>query len=101
MARFDLYALPAGAGYIVDVQSDHASEHVRTRVVAPLLPVEELGRPIAKLNPTLRLGARDYALVVQSLATLTQAEMGNRIGSLADEYGDRFSYALDILFTGF
>ena len=37
MARFDLFRLPDGQGYVVDVQSDHASEKVRTRVVVPLV----------------------------------------------------------------
>jgi len=38
---------------------------------------------------------------VQSLATLTSREMGERAGSLLADHGDRFAYALDILLTGF
>lgn len=101
MARFDLFRLPDGQGYVVDVQSDHASEKVRTRVVVPLLPVAELGTPIAHLNPVVRIDGRDHAFVAQSLATLTVHEMGERIGSLTADHGDRFAYALDILLTGF
>jgi hypothetical protein len=40
--RFDLYRLPRGGRYVVDVQSDHASAKVNTRVVAPLLKVDIL-----------------------------------------------------------
>jgi toxin CcdB len=101
MARFDLFRLPGDQGYVVDVQSNHASEKVRTRVVVPLLPVAELGKPVADLNPVLRIEGRDYAFVAQSLATLTSAEMGEKVSSLMAEYGDRFAYALDILLTGF
>jgi toxin CcdB len=101
MARFDLFCLPDGQGYVVDVQSDHASEKVRTRVVVPLVPVAELGTPIARLNPVVRIEGRDYAFVAQSLATLTLREMGERVGSLMADNGDRFAYALDILLTGF
>jgi toxin CcdB len=59
VARFDLYRLAEGQGYVVDVQSDHASEMVGTRVVAPLMPVEEIGPLISELNPVLRIGDRD------------------------------------------
>lgn len=101
MARFDLFRLPDDQGYVVDVQSNHASEKVRTRVVVPLVPLTELGKPITGLNPVLRIDDRDYAFVAQSLATLTLPEMGERIGSLMADHGDRFAYALDILLTGF
>jgi toxin CcdB len=85
----------------VDVQLNHASEKVKTRVVVPLMPVAELGKPIADLNPVLEIEGRDYAFVAQSLATLTRGEMGERVGSLMADHGDRFAYALDILLTGF
>jgi toxin CcdB len=101
MARFDLFKLPGGQGYVVDVQSDHASGKVRTRVVAPLLPLDDLGKPITHLNPVVSIDGREYAFVAQSLATLTIPEMGQRIGPLMVEHGDRFAYALDILLTGF
>ena len=101
MARFDLFRLPGSQGYVVDVQSDHASEEVRTRVVVPLVPVADLGQPIAGLNPVFRIDGSDHAFVAQALATLTCAEMGERVGSLMSDHGDRFSYAIDILLTGF
>jgi toxin CcdB len=66
-----------------------------------MVPVAELGRPIADLNPVLRIDGRDYAFVAQSLATLTGPEMGERVGLLMADHGDRFAYALDILLTGF
>lgn len=101
MARFDLYRLPAGGGYVVDVQSDHASTRLRTRVVVPLLPLAALGQPIAGLNPVLTIDGQDYVFLAQSLATLTLAELGQRTGNLMAEHADAFTYALDILFSGF
>ncbi len=53
------------------------------------------------LNPIVRLDGDDYVFASQSLATLTTAETGQCIGSLMTEHGDAFSYALDILLTGF
>jgi toxin CcdB len=101
MARFDLFKLPDGQGYVVDVQSDQASEKVRTRVVVPLVPLSDLGTPIAYLNPVVRIDGHDYAFVAQSLATLTSREMGERVRSLMADNGDQFAYAIDILLTGF
>lgn len=89
MARFELFRLPGNQGYVVDVQSNHTSEKVRTRVVVPLVPVADLGRPIADLNPLLKIDGCDYAFVAQSMATLTASEMGDRVGSLLAEHGDR------------
>jgi toxin CcdB len=74
---------------------------VSTRVVVPLVPIDALGKPIAVLNPVIRIDGRDYAFVAQSLATLTLAELGENAGSLMNEHGDAFAYALDILLTGF
>ena len=101
MARFDLFELPGGEGYVVDVQSDHVSQQLRTRVVVPLIPTSELGKPISKLNPVFKIEGRDYAFVAQSVATLSPGELGVRVGSLAAEHGDAFSYALDVLLIGF
>ena len=101
MARYDLFRLPADQGYVVDVQSNHASEKVRTRVVVPLIPLTEAGKPIAYLNPVISIDGRDYVFVAQSPATLTAAEMGEKVGSLMTEHGDKFTYAIDILLTGF
>lgn len=85
---------------MVDVQSDHTSARVRTRVVAPLVPVDELGTSISDLNPIVRLDGRDYAFIAQSLATLTRSELGEQAGSLSHHY-DELARALDILLTGF
>lgn len=100
MARFDLYRLKASQQYVVDVQSAHASAKVRTRVVAPLIPIDDLGTLISELNPVVRLDSQDYAFVAQSLATLTTSELGVPIGSLSPHY-DELARALDIPLTGF
>jgi toxin CcdB len=73
---------------------------VRTRVVVPLVPVAALGTLISDLNPVVRIAGRDHAFLAQALATLTRAELGTRVGSLAERRDD-FTRALDILLTGF
>ena len=101
MARFDLHKLPDEQGYVIDVQSNHASAKLRTRVVVPLIPLRVLGHPITSLNPIIHFDGLNYVFMAQSLATLTIAEMGQPVASLMAEHGDAFSYALDILLTGF
>lgn len=55
MARFDVYRNPEGDGYLVDLQAD-LLDHLNTRIVAPLLPVDRAPKPAATLNPVLNVG---------------------------------------------
>ena len=73
---------------------------VNTRIVAPLLPLDSLDAIVAQLNPVLLFEGRSYAVLAQSLATLTRAELGQPIGSLDGHY-EGISRALDIALTGF
>ncbi len=50
----------------------------RTRVVVPLLGVSAVEKPVADLNPVLRIDGCDCAFIAQSPATLTVANMGDR-----------------------
>lgn len=68
--------------------------------MALLLPVAGLGGLISEINPVVALSGSEHAFVAQSLATLTRAELGRRVGHLAEHY-DAFTRALDILLTGF
>jgi hypothetical protein len=67
-ARLAVFKLPGGQGYVVDVQSDHPSGKVQTRIVASS-PFDDLGKPIAVLNPVVSSDGRDSAFVAQSLAS--------------------------------
>jgi toxin CcdB len=100
LARFDLYRLRQGDRLIVDVQSDHASTMLRTRVVVPLIPVDELDNLIAVLNPIVECNGNNYAFAAQAIATLSKSELGDFVASLAPLY-DELARALDILLTGF
>jgi hypothetical protein len=58
MARFEVFANPGGAGYVLDVQADVLSE-LNTRIVAPLLPLTQAPVPADRLGPKRQLvGAR-------------------------------------------
>lgn len=98
MARqFDVFRPPGGA-LVVVIQSD-LLEEMRTRVVAPLLPVGRAGPALGPLNPEIAVGSERLVLVPQLLATLTTAELGERIGSVSYRR-DEIVRALDALLSG-
>jgi toxin CcdB len=99
MARFDLYESPAGAGYVLDVQSDLLTE-LNTRVVVPLLPLDQAPRPATRLNPVFEIERQPFAMVTQFLAAVPLAELRKPAGSLAAQ-GHQVIGALDMLFSGF
>jgi toxin CcdB len=100
VARFDLYRRPRGAkGCLLDVQSQFL-DHLRTRVVVPLLPPEEVPAPLRDLHPRFVVEGEALLLATQLLGAIPLRELGRPIGNLAAEQ-DAISRALDLLFTGF
>lgn len=101
MARFELSKLPDDQGYVVDVQSNHASERkVRTRWSSPCCPSPSW----AGRSPTSILCCASKAATTLSLRNPWRPDLrekGERVGSLMAEHGDRFAHVLDILLTGF
>jgi toxin CcdB len=96
--QFDVFRATNGLCAVV-VQSDLFQE-MRTRVVVPLLPQAMLdGGQTQSLNPALAVGGEVLVLVPQLMATLTRAELGERVGSLAHER-DRITRAIDALLSG-
>jgi toxin CcdB len=88
----------AGETLVVVIQSD-LLEAMQTRVVAPLLPETE-GLPAMRgLNPVVTVEGRAYRLMPQLMATLTLAELGPPIGSVAAAR-DELVRAVDMLLAG-
>ena len=96
-SQFDVFRT-AGGTHVVVLQSD-LLEATRTRVVAPLLPEGEAGRPMRGLNPALEIGEQTLVLMPQLAATLTIAELGRPLGSLAHAR-DSIMRAVDTLLSG-
>ena len=69
---------------VVDVQSDLIGL-LNTRVVVPLMPPERAPRPARRLNPRFEVAGTSLLFVAQYIAAVPTAELGPRIGSLADE----------------
>lgn len=95
--QFDVYRLPDGA--LVAVLQNDLLEALRTRVVAPLLPAASLPEPIRGLTVPVEIAGARHLLMPQLMATLTVAELGERVGSIADRR-DGIVRACDLLFTG-
>jgi toxin CcdB len=96
-AQFDLYRVP-GDGLVVVLQND-LLDQLRTRVVAPLVPASSIERVMHSLNPTATLGEEVYLVMPQLAATLTLAEMGEKVGSLSMMH-DAIVRAVDALLSG-
>ena len=100
MARFDLHPMPGGGpGALLDVQAD-LLDHLRTRVVVPLLPREGAPPPIRDLNPVFEVRGAALIMATQAVVAVPVRDLGRPMGSLRHE-ADAITRALDVLLTGF
>lgn len=98
MARFDVYRLADNA-LVVDCQADLLS-HLKTRVVAPLMPPEVEPKTSDRLNPAFVINGDRYVLYPQFMGTVSTHELGDAIASL-DDRADHVRNAIDMLMIGF
>jgi toxin CcdB len=98
MARFNVYALQRGGALVVDCQAD-LLDSLKTRVVVPLIAESEAPTPARHLNPVFDVGGERYVLMAQFLSAVELRELGQQVGSLAED-GERVLRALDFLLTG-
>lgn len=95
--QFDVYRSVSGT-LVVVIQSD-LLDAMATRVVVPLMPLGMTGTPLTRLNPRIAFGDQTLVLVPQLAATLTIREIGERMGSVADQR-DSITLAIDTLLAG-
>ena len=99
MARFAVYKNPDGQGYLLDLQAD-INSHFATRVVAPLLPVQEVPFPAATLNPVFEIEGARFVMATQGLAAVPLAILKHPVTSL-EQRRTEIVAAVDFLFQGF
>jgi toxin CcdB len=105
MAQLDVYPNPnptsrARVPYLVALSSDLLGAFDAT-VVAPLRPkADREVIPVLRLNPTVRVGAREYFLRPQELAAIATRLLKKPVANLSPQR-DEILAALDFLFTGF
>jgi len=99
MARFDVYRNPAGAGCLLDSQTDVLS-HLNTRVVVPLLPMSSAPQPARALNPGFDIGEETLVMCTQFMAAVPANILKNPLASLSGRRDDIVA-AIDLLMQGF
>jgi len=98
VARFDIFAYPEG-GYLLDVQCD-VLERLNTRLVVPLLPVDEAPTPAKDLNPVFEISGARYVMLTQYMASVFVGELKAPAGSLSGKHSE-IVRAIDMIISGF
>lgn len=99
MTKFDIFRQRSGGCYVLDCQADLLSD-LNTRLVVPLLPVEEAPMPAARLNPIFDVEGARWVMVTQFAAAIPTRELGERVQSMLSEQ-DVIGAALNMLIIGF
>lgn len=99
MARYDIHRAPDGRGYLLDVQTDLLGGFT-TRLVVPLLPLEDAPTPGRGLNPLVEIEGHLHMMATQYLAAVPAALLRQPVGSLASR-AEEVTRALDLILHGF
>lgn len=99
MARFDVYANPGGAGYVLEVQAD-VLDSLSTCIVVPLMAVADAPVPAKRLNPVFEITAVPHVMVTQFMAAIPRALLRNPVTNLAG-HDSEIMAALDMVLVGF
>jgi toxin CcdB len=99
MAQYDLFPAPAGAGYLLDVQSD-LLKGLNVRAVVPLLPQERAPAAASRLNPVFEIDGDVHVMMTQYIAAVPASMLKSPRGDLSAKF-DAITSALDMLFHGF
>ncbi|HIJ61462.1 MAG TPA: CcdB family protein [Rhodospirillaceae bacterium] len=102
MAQFDLYEYAGpnrSVAYLLDVQSDLLRD-LTSRVVVPLVQLDEFGLPMKKLNPVFSIDGVDHVMATSEIAGAPGKTLGRRVGSLETRRHD-IKAALDFLVDGY
>lgn len=99
MAQYDAYKNPEGPGWLLDVQCD-LLEGLNTRIVVPLLPVDQAPAQASHLNPSFVIEGVEVSMVTQYLAAVRSCAIRDPVTNFANRHRDIVD-ALDTLFLGF
>lgn len=99
MARYDVFGGPYEGSYLLDVQSD-LLDHLKSRVVVPLLPAAEVPPPVRKLNPVSEVKGGKVVMATHLIGAVALSEPGEKLANLG-EHHDQVVAALDMLFQGY
>lgn len=98
MSRFSVYSSPSGK-FLLDVQADSMS-HFNTRMVVPLMPLNEAPKPANTLNPLFEIDGKQYSMVTQYMAAVPVKALKSVVFN-AESRRLEIVAALDLLLQGF
>ncbi|AYG57698.1 CcdB family protein [Rhizobium jaguaris] len=99
MARFHVYGLKQSQTLALDLQSN-LLERLNTRMMVPLLPMDDVSASITRLNPRFAINDRPYIMMTQLIGAVSLTEIGDLIIDLSP-HSDQITAATDFLFQGF
>ena len=97
MATYDIYR--GGPAYLVDVQSEFL-DHLRTRMVIPLLETAQVPDPLARLHLEIVLDGKRYLLATQLMTAVPAALLSEKVATCVDRATD-ITDAIDFLLHGY
>lgn len=99
MARFKVYRLRDESVLLLDLQAD-VLEDLKSRVVAPLIPLNEMSWAIGQMNPRFEIDGKIYVFAPQRLGAVAASDLGPVVADLS-AHRDRIVAATDFLLQGF
>jgi toxin CcdB len=97
MAQFDVYRTPDGQ-LLLDCQADSLG-FLGSRLVVPLIPLDEAPPCRAHLNPVFEIEGERYAMVTQFAAALSRGALRTHVADLTPYRFDIIG-AFDMMLTG-
>lgn len=94
-----MYRNPEGDGYLVDLQAD-LLEHLDTRIVAPLIPLDRAPQPAATLNPVVDVAGERVVMATQFMPAVPATMLRSPVARI-DAHRTEITAAADLLFQGF
>jgi toxin CcdB len=98
MARLCAHRLPDGS-WVLDCQAD-LLDHLTTRLVVPLIPIADVGTPMARLNPLFEIEGETLVMMTQFAGAVPAGSLERPALPLHDHQG-AIAAALDMLLVGF
>ncbi|CAN7536140.1 CcdB family protein [Devosia sp. LjRoot16] len=97
MARFDVHRV--NGVYYLDVQSNLLPT-MNTRLVVPLVPLDDVPRPLPRLHPIVVVEGVRLVMATHLMVAVPRVALGKPSKSLMPQY-DQIVAAIDMIFNGF
>lgn len=103
MARFDVCpnlhkSSRERVPYLLEIQTDLLSS-LGTRLVAPLVPAAKFGPAAERLNPSFRIGGKNYIMDAALIAGVSGKILGDSVENISGNSTEILA-AIDFLISG-